>query len=314
MIDVSLFGYGYWGKILFREISKSGLFQVRHVVDPYLSEEDKAFLISNDVLINLAIEEIDSKVAIIAIPATGHFELVKHLINNGWDVLCEKPLCTVAKDSELLIKLARERQMVLAVGHTYMHHDAIKRIKSELVSSINQDGLNPKACTLISYRLAPGPIRYDVGAHWDLAAHDLSIFLFLMGSKEVTISQAQGFRRSKDLPWDFVSITVVDERLNQAYLHVGWLSPVKIRQLQVYTEQLSIQYDEVLDPTSIRVVKIDKPNQAQPIELGEGKSPVQNEIAYFYHRIKGRRLDDYQLEIAKKVVEILANVEKMLES
>lgn len=312
MIEVTLFGYGYWGKILYKEFQKSSKFCVKNVIDPYLSRDDESFLKSSQVSINLDFQEIKSKVGIIAIPAREHYELVKDLIELGWDILCEKPLCIDANESEFLIKLASQKQTVLAVGHTYLHNDAVKRIKEEIELSINKEGFEVEANSLVSYRLAPGPIRFDVGAHWDLAAHDISVFLYLMRSKHVTVSQVQGFRRSHDAAWDFVSMTLVDERLNQAFIHVGWLSPVKIRQLQVYNRQLSIQYDEVLDPNCIKIMRIDGSTETHLIHLDGGKSPVQNEIEYLHNRIKKRNLEDFQVEIAQKVVEILVNVEKLL--
>ena len=312
MIEVTLFGYGYWGKILYKEFEKSGLFRIKHVIDPFLSVEDELFLNSSHVTINMDYQKIVTKVGIIATPAVTHFELVKDLIKLGWDILCEKPLCTDANESEILVNLAREKQTVLAVGHTYLHNDAVKRIKIELDSMANRNGLGLEANSLISYRLAPGPIRMDVGAHWDLAAHDVSVFLFLMGSKEPTISEVRGFRRSHKKVWDFISITLVDERNNKAFIQVGWLSPVKIRQLQVYTQGLSVQYDEVENPNSLKVVKFDDPLDTQVIHLDGVSSPVQNEMAYFYDRIKRRSLEDFQVEIAQKVVEILGKVEKLL--
>lgn len=56
-------------------------------------------------------EEVD--VVYVALTHNFHYDIVKHCLNKGKSVLCEKPLTTSKKDTEELIALSREKKVLL---------------------------------------------------------------------------------------------------------------------------------------------------------------------------------------------------------
>jgi len=75
----------------------------------------------------LAEEELDA-VAIVTNPKS-HFQIALDALNNGLNVICEKPLTVEPKDSWTLVKTAKSRKRILAVTFSYHFMDDTRRIK-----------------------------------------------------------------------------------------------------------------------------------------------------------------------------------------
>src|SRR5688572_3422769 len=69
---------------------------------------------------------------VVAASAVNHHPLAKTLLLAGKDVFVEKPLALAVADAEELVRLARERQRILMVGHLLLYHPAVRYLK-ELV-------------------------------------------------------------------------------------------------------------------------------------------------------------------------------------
>ena len=84
----------------------------------------------------------------------------------------------------------------------------------------------------------------DVHAGWDLAAHDISIFLYLKGELpcEVTAS-AQDFIQS-GVP-DLVFATLYFGDGTVAHLHTSWLDPQKVRQVVIVGAAQMLVFDDM---------------------------------------------------------------------
>lgn len=311
MIPVTLFGYGYWGKILSREIESSGLFEIENIVDPYLEKENNSFTGPENLAVNAPLRSTGQKIAFVATPAKSHKTLVSELLKNGWDVFCEKPLCLSASDAKELFELSRIKSSILFVGHTYLHNPYIERMRSEIyLKTETKEDADPFA--LISHRLAPGPIRTDVGAHWDLASHDISIFLYLSGS---SIKQAQVIAHSrKDSPTvEFVNIALEDESGNTASIHAGWSSLNKSRNMQLINSEFSLEFNETL--LTNKLVKASRFNFSghEVLEVDEKYSPVTIELIRFRKMIEERNTSQLLESIAIDTVSILEILENRIQ-
>ena len=94
-------------------------------------------------------------------------------MEKGLHVLIEKPLATSVDDCEILISIAKEKQLKLMVGHTYLYNASVIKIK-EIIES----GEIGKLLTVHSERLNLGQIRQDINVMWNLAPHDFSIISY----------------------------------------------------------------------------------------------------------------------------------------
>ena len=70
-------------------------------------------------------------------------------------------------------QLAREKELVAMVGHTFLFNTAVRYVKS-----IIESGELGDIRYIYSQRLNLGRIRDDVDALWNLAPHDISIIQY----------------------------------------------------------------------------------------------------------------------------------------
>ena len=110
----------------------------------------------------------------IVVPTDLHFTVARDFLNNASHVLVEKPITTTVKQAEELIKIAKDNDRVLQVGH-------LERFNAALLSL---DLANERPLFIESHRLAPyNPRGNDVNVVLDLMIHDIDIVLHLIGSE-----------------------------------------------------------------------------------------------------------------------------------
>ena len=90
------------------------------------------------------------------------------------------------------------------VGHTFVYNPAV----NELRKMIQNGDLGEIYC-IEAERVNLGLFRSDINVIWDLAPHDISILLYVLGKKP-------------DLKFD--------DRMS-AHIHISWLHPCKIRRM-----------------------------------------------------------------------------------
>ncbi len=109
----------------------------------------------------------------VAVPTTGHFSVVRDCLEQGRQVLVEKPLATTVAEADGLVSLARDRGCLLVVGHLERFNSAMEELKSRVTQ--------PKF--IESHRLSFYKERgTDVDVVLDLMIHDLDHVLSLVPS------------------------------------------------------------------------------------------------------------------------------------
>src|SRR5439155_12957767 len=116
------------------------------------------------------IQAPDVDAVVVATPTTTHFSLAKLALESGKHVLVEKPLAASAEHGAVLCDLAAEKQRVLMVGHVFVYNAGVRYVREYLRS-----GSLGRVYYISMVRTNLGPVRLDVNAAWDLAAHDISI-------------------------------------------------------------------------------------------------------------------------------------------
>jgi predicted dehydrogenase len=162
-------------------------------------------------------------------------------------VLVEKPLTTSVAEAEELIQTAGERGLVLMVGHTFLFNPSVLKVH-ELVM---RPALG-KIHYLYARRTNLGPIRRDVNALWDLAAHDVSIFNFILGAVPLWTS-AVGVRVLERPHEDVGFISLGYPHGVVGHIHVSWADPHKVRELVVVASNQRIVLNDMDPQESVRV-------------------------------------------------------------
>jgi len=172
-------------------------------------------------------------------------------------VFVEKPLAKTTAECRGLVDEADARGRTLFVGHVFLHSSPVLKLR-ELIASNELGNIN----YISSRRLNLGPVRKDVSALYDLAPHDISMMLYLLGQKPSTVT-CTGFGRLNPGIHDVCNLTMQFERNRMGMIHVSWLDPRKERVLTVVGDKKMAVYDD-LEQEKIRIFDkgIDPPGAA----------------------------------------------------
>jgi predicted dehydrogenase len=176
---------------------------------------------------------------IIATPAKTHFAIAEAALRAGKDILCEKPLAQTVAECDKLIELAAGHGRILMVGHIFLYHPCVRHLRTDIAG-----GLFGRIYSLDAVRTNLGPFRQDVGAIYDLASHDVSIFNHLLGGLPTTVSATGGFfLQEKHEDIGFLTLHYPNGVVCHA--HTSWLNPRKVRQLTVVGDAKMAVWDDI---------------------------------------------------------------------
>ena len=117
----------------------------------------------------------------ISVPTPLHFEVAKDCLEAGISVLVEKPLASTLEEARELFRIARERNVVLHVGHVERFNGAVQELRKIVANPI----------LIESRRLGPfvPRVQHDTVV-MDLMIHDIDIVLGLVDSEVRRITAA----------------------------------------------------------------------------------------------------------------------------
>ena len=251
MINIAIIGSGYWGINYVRVFSETPTSKVALVCD--LSEERLRVVRARHQLINtsqnweevLTNKWIDA--VVIATPTSSHFTLAQQCLQAGKHVLIEKPLASNLGECERLVETAAQADRVLMVGHTFLYNPGVHKVK-QIVERADFG----KIYYLHSARTNMGPIRHDVNAIWDLAAHDVAIFNYLLDTQPQWVS-AVGARALGNDREDVGFITLGYPQGTIANIRVSWVDANKVRELVAVGGQRRVVFDDLNNMERVRI-------------------------------------------------------------
>lgn len=168
-------------------------------------------------------------------------------LEKGKHILVEKPLCSNVRESKSLIEIAQNNNRILMVDHTFLYTGSVRKIK-ELI----EKGILGELYYFDSVRINLGLFQPDVNVIWDLAPHDFSIALYLLGEKPLSVSAVgKDFHGNKVACIAYVTVRFGSGTI--AHFHLSWLSPVKIRRIIVGGSKKMIVYDDVEPTEKVKV-------------------------------------------------------------
>lgn len=251
MIRLGIIGCGYWGPNLVRDFYETEGVKVVTVAD--ISEErlkniKKRFYDvsvtrkASDVISDKSIDAI-----VIATPAETHYKLAKESLAAGKHTFVEKPLTFDVREAEELVGLADRSGKILMVGHTFEFNPAVEKIREYITRKELGD-----VYYLTSRRLNLGKIREDINVLWNLAPHDVSIFMYVLGSMPTEVRSWGASFLQKDIE-DMVIASFTFPGNITASLQVSWIDPLKVRDMVVVGSKKMVVYDDVDNEGKIKV-------------------------------------------------------------
>ncbi|MFA5234022.1 MAG: Gfo/Idh/MocA family oxidoreductase [Sulfurimonas sp.] len=263
VINYSLIGAnGYWSKNLYNTLTKLNYPLIRTV--DLVGEGFSNIPHSSSLTDILNDGQLDA--ALIATPPTTHFFIAKECLNAGLHVFCEKPITLNEEDARELNQIAKSNNLILMVDLTWNYNEIYYFIKSAL--ELRRFG------KLISVKLnweAFGRFS-QVGVVNDLAPHPLSQIIGWLGYPTYISATGyinNGITESADIKLTYKNNFIVN-------ICVSWLSPRKIRRVEVTTESGLIEssYDGI-----VRFIPFNGDAELyRPASLG---SPLEVEMIHF---------------------------------
>jgi predicted dehydrogenase len=243
-------GYGYWGPNLVRNIVERPELELAALCERDAARAE-AFTRKvpgvpwvrdyADVLVDPGVD-----VVVVATPPTTHHALVKAALLAGKHVMVEKPLATTVADASDLVALAKARGLVLMPGHTFVYSPPVNKVRSLI-----EQGAVGDVYFVTSSRMNLGKYQPD-GVICDLAPHDLSILLYLLGEPVVEVSAtARSIFREGVPEVAFLSLRFASGVM--ANVQISWLAPRKVREMIIVGSQRMISYDDTANDEAIRI-------------------------------------------------------------
>jgi predicted dehydrogenase len=243
MIRVAVIGAGQWGPNLIRNFHNKQTSEVVWIIDRDAARLDEVHARFPDAQTagdpEQALRDPSVDAVVVATPTSTHYAIAKEALERGKHVLVEKPLTTQVKQGLGLLELAARQRLILMVGHVFVYNPAIRKVKEYLDA-----GHLGKLYYVSMVRTNLGPIRLDVNAAWDLAAHDLSIVNYLLDAEPLSVSAIGGTWINQGIE-DAVFATLRYPQGVLVNLHASWLNPRKARDITVVGERRMLTFDDM---------------------------------------------------------------------
>ena len=184
---------------------------------------------------------------IVTTVASTHYAIVKVALEASLHVLAEKPLTLSVEESDELVRLAEDRERILFVGHTFLYNPSVRYIK-ELIDK----GVLGDVYYIKTRRTHLGLIREDVNVVWDLAPHDISMLLYLLGEGPTKI-QAMGGNFLRDGREDVALINIAFPSGAIASVTVSWADSNKERYVDIVGSKARIVFNDLDNLEPVRI-------------------------------------------------------------
>ncbi len=243
-VRVGVVGAGHMGSLhaaKLRELAREGECRLVGVAD-LVEERARAAAADSGAAVvtdHRALLDV-SDAMVVAVPTVRHFEVVRDSLAAGCHVLVEKPIAAALDEAEALIRVAREAQRVLHVGHLEWHNSALRGIAPMI----------RKPRFVEAHRMGPFPGRAtDVDIIRDLMIHDLDIVQRLVGEEPATV--------------EGVGVPVISEELDIAHGRLRFpggcianftasrVSPTPMRKIRLFQSDAYISIDFLAQTASI---------------------------------------------------------------
>ncbi len=257
-----IIGWGYWGPKLARNLDSLPQARVTIVADQDVNRLASLAINQPSLKTTTLAEDVfrsDVDGVAIVTPVRTHYQLAKAALLHGKHVLVEKPLTSSVAEAEELVALAAQQRRVLMVGHTFEYNPAVNELRKLI-----QSGDLGKIFRIEAERVNLGLFRSDINVIWDLAPHDISILLYLVGKKPEQIRvQAQAHIQSQIHDVAHLDLSYADGMA--AHIHVSWLHPCKIRRVTVIGDLRMVVYDDTNPAEMLKIYNKGADIHADPV-------------------------------------------------
>ncbi len=329
-LKIGLIGYGYWGPNIARLIDESEKVELTYcadLLDTSLKHIKQKYPHTKTTKDYKEILEDKSVTAVLIVtPTKSHYKLAKDSLLAKKHVFIEKPITYSVKEAKELTTLAKKNKVILCVGHVFLFNPAVRFIKKAI-----EDGDLGTIRHLHFQRRNLGPIRKDVNVLWDLAPHDISMLLYFIKQKPLSVL-ASGQSYLQAGVHDVVSASIRFEDKIVANLILSWIDPIKIRDITIVGSKKMLLFDDVHLTDKLKVFDKNASiiEDTRDVTFGEyqialhsgdihiprieNKEPLKEEINHFIDCIINKKKPLNDGTNGMEVVRILEALQKSLDN
>lgn len=302
MLKIGVFGTGHLGKFHLNNWKEISQVEIVGFYDP--NDE-----IANEVIAKYQIKRFTDPAELIAqidaadivAPTNFHFELCQLAIRNGKHVFVEKPLANTMDEARELVKLVKESNIKLQVGHVERFNPAYLATKS----------LHLQPMFMEVHRLAQfNPRGTEVSVILDLMIHDIDIILSMVKSEVKSIS-ASGVAVLTDTP-DIANVRIEFNNGCVANLTSSRISMKKMRKMRIFQKDAYVGIDFLNKKTEVIRLKGDADENVFEFDIdtpkGKKTIAVANPLVPEVNAIK-RELEEFRDAILHNTVPVVSEVD-----
>lgn len=272
-IRIGIIGTGAMGKNHLRVVHSIPEYCLACAADidtQILDSACEPYNISRHTNYKAMVNEVDA--VMVSTPTIHHYEISRYFLENKKHVLVEKPITSTLEEADELIEIAKQNNVVFAVGHLERFNPAV-----EYINSLVKSPLFIEVQRLGSF----SPRSLDVDVIMDLMIHDLDIILQWdrSGIKQINAS---------GIPIISNKIDIANVRLQfnsklVANITASRVSQKKTRKLRIFQKNNYISLD--YQKRSVKTYTLANGNIVENIPEIKEIEPLKNLWMNFYKTI-----------------------------
>jgi UDP-N-acetylglucosamine 3-dehydrogenase len=285
-VNLAVIGAGYWGAKVIEEYLRlaktDSAFNLVRVCD--LKEENlkrcrDIFHLDREMLsadYEAVLKSPDVDAVHICTPNETHYKIGLQALNEGKNVLLEKPMALYLRDTWKLCDVAESRHLCLQVGHIYRFNNAVRKVR-ELVAKAYFGDLYYLKLEWTTW--VPSPLGRDI--IFDLGPHPIDILHFLLQRWPVKVGCiGKSYRRPSLEEVAYFNMDFGEKLM--AHVELSWLQPGKVREVNVMGAQRAARVDclrqtiQIFEDSTGRNFNLEVP----------GNNTIFDEVRHFVNSIR----------------------------
>ena len=317
MINVAVIGVGNMGKHharIYSSIKDINFLAVCDLNEELGNEIANKYHVNfyKDFLEMIKTEKINT--VSICVPTSFHYKVAKVCLENKINVLLEKPIASSVKEAKELQRIAVKNKNVFMIGHIERFNPGVVKVK-EMIEKKELGDIT----AIIARRVGGYPPQIkDANIAIDLAIHDIDIVNYLLNSlpEKVLLNKRRNHIKNRE---DSVEL-FMKYKNSSAYIQANWISPVKIRKLNVTGSEGYLEMDYITQKIEFFKSNYKKFKEASKdysdyvLLFGEPdiitinvakKEPLFEEISYFINLVNTKKRPDvdYAIDALKIIID-----------
>lgn len=305
---LGMIGFGYWGRILYRYLSKDSRFEVLRIGTRYPARikgdfpEKLKLGNSGEVLSD---PEIDA--VIVATPLGHHYPYIIEALSMGKHVFSEKPLAVTGAMCEKIKQKAMNMGLKVFTDYILTFSPAVRRMLE-----LANEGAIGKIRGFSFHVRQLGHFSNDV--YWDLGSHVLGILYMLKPLDAFSFHRQDIYVRDGIVESGMLSVSDNAPDGLRGAIVLSFNHPVKERNMTLYGDSGTLVYDMMSQPPLIQTTyRVDRSKSRDPLDRKvttydfDEFNTVSEVINGFYDTLTGKNVSNIDLALqVSRVLEVTA--------